>query len=857
MRSESIKLNNGIEILVAEDSPTQAEQLKHLLEARGYTVMLATNGKLALAAARESKPALVISDILMPEMDGYQLCKAIKADENLKNIPVILVTSLSSPQDVIKGLECGADNFIRKPYDEKNLLARLEYLRANRALRQKERGQMGLEIVLGGQRHFITSERQQILDLLISTYDEAIRLDEGLKRSNQSLNGLYRIAGGLNQAGSEGEVCEMALERAMELPGVQAGWIFLREGESGYRLGAAHGLPPALGVPGALEGECLCRRKLLAGELDHATNTLECERLQETKGDTRGLRYHASVPLWVGERILGLMNLVGAEEGLFSDEDLKILHGVGNQVGIALERACLREHLEELVEERTAALRVAEARYRNIIERLPGIAYLAETGEAGVWHYVSPQIEKTLGYTQEEWLADPSLWFQRLSPDDREYVLADEIEDWERGISKPEALEYRMITRDGRTIWVRDEASIFLDDPGRPKLWQGVLYDITERKRAEEEIQRQLQRITALRAIDMAITSSFDLRLTLSIVLDQVTAQLRVDAADVLLLDPHLQTLEFGAGRGFRTKAFKGAQLRLGEGYAGRAALERHSVHIPNLADQHDNPRLAKHLASEGFAAYYGLPLIAKGQVQGVLEIFNRTPLVPDPEWLNFLETLAGQAAIAVDNATLFKDLQLSNIELSTAYDATIAGWSHAMDLRDEETENHTLRVTEMTERLARAMGIGDAELVHIRRGGLLHDIGKIGVPDGILHKPGKLTDEEWVLMRQHPQFAHDMLMPIAYLRPAMDIPYCHHEKWDGTGYPRGLKDEQIPLAARIFAVVDVYDALTSDRPYRKAWSKKKTLKYIREQSGTHFDPAVADAFLTSKVIAPKKKKKT
>ena len=370
------------------------------------------------------------------------------------------------------------------------------------------------------------------------------------------------------------------------------------------------------------------------------------------------------------------------------------------------------------------------------------------------------------------------------------------------------------------------------------------MLDITERKRAEERIETQLQRLAALRTIDTAITGSLDLRLVLDIVLEQTTAQLNVDAASILLLRPHQNELEFAAARGFRTKAFKGTQLRLGEGYAGRAALERHSVHIPNLDNQHDNPRLAKHLASEGFVAYYGLPLIAKGQVKGVLEVFQRAPLAAGPDWINFLETLAGQAAIAIDDAQLFDNLERSNVNLLLAYDATIAGWSQAMDLRDKETEGHTQRVTEMSQRLARVMGIDEEELVNMRRGALLHDIGKMGVPDSILLKPDKLTDEEWVLMKKHPQFAFDMLSPIAYLKPALDIPYCHHEKWDGTGYPRGLKGVQIPLAARIFSVVDVWDALTSDRPYRPAWPKEKVREHIRTSSGMHFDPQVVEVFL-------------
>jgi len=178
------------------------------------------------------------------------------------------------------------------------------------------------------------------------------------------------------------------------------------------------------------------------------------------------------------------------------------------------------------------------------------------------------------------------------------------------------------------------------------------------------------------------------------------------------------------------------------------------------------------------------------------------------------------------------------------AYEATIEGWSLAMDLRDKETEGHTRRVSEMTLRLAQAMGIDDEQLVHVRRGALLHDIGKLGSPDQILLRPGKRTDEEWQIMRQHPQFAYEMLKTIEYLIPAISIPYCHHEKWDGSGYPRGLSGEQIPLEARLFAVVDVWDALTSDRPYRPAWDHEKTLAYIKAGAGAQFDPQVVELFL-------------
>ena len=184
-----------------------------------------------------------------------------------------------------------------------------------------------------------------------------------------------------------------------------------------------------------------------------------------------------------------------------------------------------------------------------------------------------------------------------------------------------------------------------------------------------------------------------------------------------------------------------------------------------------------------------------------------------------------------------------ANAQILEAYEATIEGWSRALDLRDRETEGHSQRVTALTIQLAKQLGLGIEELAHIRRGALLHDIGKLGVPDAILHKTGKLTDEEWVSMRKHPQFAYDMLQNVEYLRPALEIPFCHHEKWDGTGYPRGLKGEAIPVPARLFAIVDVWDALRSDRPYRPAWAKEQALAYIRDQSGRHFDPQLVELF--------------
>lgn len=418
---------------------------------------------------------------------------------------------------------------------------------------------------------------------------------------------------------------------------------------------------------------------------------------------------------------------------------------------------------------------------------------------------------------------------------------------------------FPLISRDetfGVLAVLSDDAAFF--SAHRVELFSAFAHQAAaalENARLHEETTDRLDQVESLSKIDLAISNSLDLKIMLGVILDQVTARLRVDAADILLLRPATPILEYAAGRGFRDIRISGARVRLGDQYAGRVASERRTLLIPDLRktqatlppeETGDPPeRFLTHLVTqEQFVSYAAAPLIAKGQVLGVLEVYHRTALDPDPTWLAFLEAVAGQAAIAVDNATLFESLQRSNRDLARAYDTTLEGWSRAMDLRDKETEGHTQRVTDLTVRLARAMGLREDQVVHLRRGALLHDIGKMGVPDAILFKPDKLTAEEWTHMRRHPEYARDLLHPVEYLRPALAVPYAHHEKWNGSGYPQGLRGDQIPLEARIFAVVDVWDALTSDRPYRPAWSREQALTYIREESGKHFDPKVAEAFV-------------
>ncbi len=357
------------------------------------------------------------------------------------------------------------------------------------------------------------------------------------------------------------------------------------------------------------------------------------------------------------------------------------------------------------------------------------------------------------------------------------------------------------------------------------------------------EAQKRLNHLSSLRSIDQTISGSLDIHLTLKVLLDQLLSQLNVDAAAIYLYDQVWQTLDFAVARGF-SSLIQQEMLSLEDSLIRKAVLKNQSIFVENLNNlegEHDRKKIFQ---QENFQVYFCLPLSAKGEIVGILEVFNRDQIQPDPEWQEFLEALAGQAGIAIDRLNMYLKLKQTNMELVQAYDATIAGLARVLELRDMETQGHSQRVVELMLALARKMGLENDQFTNIRRGALLHDIGKMGIPDHILHKPGKLTEEEWQIMRLHPVYAYQMLAPIEYLKDALDIPYYHHERWDGAGYPEGLSGAEIPLTARMFAVVDVWDALRSDRPYRKAWDDARALEHIREQAGSQFDPEVVGKFL-------------
>ncbi len=289
-----------------------------------------------------------------------------------------------------------------------------------------------------------------------------------------------------------------------------------------------------------------------------------------------------------------------------------------------------------------------------------------------------------------------------------------------------------------------------------------------------------------------------------------------------------------------RDKAYIASRgIRIGVGITGSVAKTGRSERIGDVRQDKRYFSMRDDIRSE-----LCVPLINNDEITGVINIETTRLDAYSETDQRVLETAASQIAIAIDNANLYANLEHSHHELTLAYDNTLKGWAHALELRDMETKGHSEQVTAITVQLSEIMGYTGEEREHIRRGALLHDIGKMGIPDSILFKPGKLTKSEWKIMRQHPVYAYEMLSTIPYLQPALDIPYHHHEKWDGTGYPQGLAGKEIPLSARIFSVVDVWDALNSDRPYRKAWAREKVRTYMRAQRNIHFDPQVVDEFM-------------
>ena len=529
---------------------------------------------------------------------------------------------------------------------------------------------------------------------------------------------LQTVANALNRSANIQEALERSLEAVVTTMNMRCGWVVLLDGFQKNRLAASYNLPPELDPAdwSAMRTHCRCIELLQLGKLDAAIKIVECQQLKKVTSPDYPYHSHASIPVRAGSMLLGNLNIVPTSGSAITIENYRLFNSIGDQIGVAIERARLYEQAKE---QRTREQQILLGHGQMLL------------GERKLQTILNQTIQVVSDALQVEFA-----------------ILA-------------------LVAEDGNI---------------------SMRTDLGFSSSKTQDI------------VDFSLVDNSTIFQSIRIKMPVINPDLNLEK-----------------------------QLKI------------------NIDDQ--NIILTSSLI---------VPMLMGEEALGCIAVYFQSPRQWSEDEIRLLSLLANQTAIAIENTRLLEAeytarkhaevLHLQTIhqaqDLILAYDTTIEGWSRALDLRDKETEEHTLRVTHLTLQLAQAFGVSDAELKHMRRGALLHDIGKMGIPDVILRKSGALSDEERAMMRQHSQLAYEMLSPIAYLLPALDIPYCHHEKWDGTGYPRGLKGEEIPLAARIFAVVDVFDALTSDRPYRPAWTTKKAIEYIRQQAGSHFDPKAVDVFL-------------
>ncbi|KRB79541.1 EAL domain-containing protein [Noviherbaspirillum sp. Root189] len=490
MKNNDVSRDHIVDILIVEDSDTQANQIAHLLSSDGYQVRLAKNGRLGLAEARAAKPTLIVSDIAMPEMDGFDMCRKLKEDRSLCDIPVILLTALNSLYDVIKGLDCGADNFIRKPFDGKYLLGRIRLILANRELRSNEKVQLGMQVNLGGQTHFITAERQQIFDLLISTYEEAIQMTEELRaqqnqiaNSYQSLEGLYRIAEALNPAITEKAVSEMALDRVLDLPGVIGGCIKLFDLEGNLRVTSIRdfGVDQA-----ALDAcvECACRTRLMAGELRAAKVIGDCAALSQSRLTGSNGCGQISVPLTAGSHTFGLLDLLYDQTPTLAEDNFRVLNTVGNQIAIALERAHLYRNMEALVKERAEALQAERNLLSGVVSTTGALVFLVNT--SGRIVMFNPACENVLGWKFEE-VRQRVFWEIFLAQDRAEAARKFFLDgDFDK---LPHQVQDEWIARDGSIRNVIWSTTVLRNAGQEVEYFLGTGIDVTELRNAEEKVQ--------------------------------------------------------------------------------------------------------------------------------------------------------------------------------------------------------------------------------------------------------------------------------------------------------------------------------------------------------------------------------
>lgn len=778
-------------ILIVDDDVGILRTWEMILTRENYRVLTAPDGATALTLAHQNALNLALVDIRLPDLSGNDLLVQIKTLQ--PDIEVLILTGNATVESTVQALAHGAYRYLIKPVNPDELL-------------------VALEQALHKQR--LTIENRQLIVELQRELEERKRAEAALQAERDFAQQILNTLG-------------------------QGVTVINREKVFEY-------VNPAYArFVGRTPDELIGKRPTdVTTPEDHAILAQEHAKRQYGKTSTYETRLvHTdghlvpvmitSVPRWVNDEYAGAIAVItNLTERYQREREMQAIA----TISAALRAATTRDEMLPIIVDNTMQLLNAQA--AAIVTRRAITDESVFECARGAWAKgvgrrtppgkgLSALILRTKQpYVTDDVTNDPNIFWKEWD-DKRVRALA----------SVP------LIVAQDQVIGTLGIGRITPITPDEVRVLVAVA-DIAanalHRATLHEQTEQRLQHLLALQAVNQAINASLDLRIILDILIDQVKNQLRVDAVAVLLCHPQTPILTYTIGRGFRNP-IEHLTVRIGEGYTGRVAREQRTIALGYfIASEH-----APHFANEGFVAYCGVPLIAKGQLVGVLEVFQRASFSPDAEWIHLLETLALQAALAINNARLYEELQRTHTQLELSYDTTIESWARALELRGYESAGHIQRVVELTEQFARALGIHDTRLRHIRHGALLHDIGKLALPDTdpALRLNDPLCEDESIL-RRHPELAYNLLRTIPYLRYALDIPYCHHEKWDGSGYPRGLKGEEIPLAARLFAIVDMWDLVRTTPPYNTTWSNHQAREHIRSRAGTSFDPNLVETFL-------------
>ena len=700
------------------------------------------------------------------------------------------------------------------------------------------------------------------LTVFVTDITERRQFEEELSRQNSQLESVHQISIGLTAELNLEKLLESITTHASELLKSSGGGIYLyRDDQDKLELAVA------IGTQKPIAGNFLERGEGLSGKVWELGKPLAVDDYETWEGraavyNSVSFKAVVGAPILRGEEFLGVLTLMAEPPKKFSQHDVALLELYAVHAAVAIHNARLYQNLQSRMNQlemlyETSKTLSGQYDLNVLLQSIVDSARkLLRSSTSGMYLVSNNALRLTkvteAGYPVGAYLRFGEGMAGRVAQT-RLPIRVDDYSKWEghasiyNGIPIHAVIEVPMLYK-GELIGVltADESGsskrkFTEEDEHLMTLFASQAAGAIHSARLYSETRRRAQEFAGLYETTLDLSLQLDLSTVLTKIIERAKKLLDALCSSISLYDSTQDNLELVASIG--PDLPPGTRRQLGDGLAGRVAESRSPIIIDDYSKWEFRSTLYEKIP---YGSMLGVPLLYSGHLLGVLDVAEIKPSsrVFNEADMRLLSLFAGQAASAIENAKLFDSLQNSHEELSLAYDATIEGWSRAMDLRDKETEGHTQRLVKRTLEIAERMGISQQELIHVRRGVLLHDMGKLGVPDHILLKPGALSADEWKIMRQHPTHAYEMLSFVEYLKPALDIPYCHHEKWDGSGYPRGLKEENIPLVARLFAVVDVWDALRSDRPYRPAWSVEQTREYIIEQSGRQFDPHVVEVFL-------------